>query len=346
MKRHSNLFEQICDIENLRLAFKRASRHKHRQRKIKNVEKDLENKLLALQQDLLSGEYKTSAYKTKKIYEPKERIIYILPFYPDRIVHHAIMNVLEPIWNNLMYYHSYACRKNKGQHAGSRKCMEYVRKYRYCLQCDVSKFYPNVNHAILKEILRKKIKDKRLLLLLDEIIDSAEGDKNVPIGNYLSQWFGNLYLNELDERVKHVYKIKPYLRYCDDFVFFGNDKAELNKIKADISKWMYSRLKLKLSKCSLYPTSQGVDFLGYRHFPNKILVRKRTAKRVKKNVRGLIYKIRHKEITPEQALSTIASHEGWIKHAQTYNLRKFLHLEELKQEVLAIVGTKALQRLC
>lgn len=340
MKRHNNLFEKICDIENLRLAFKRAARHKHWQRKIKNVEKDLENKLLALQQSLLDGTYKTSAYKTKKIYEPKERLIYILPFYPDRIVHHAIMNVLEPIWDKLMYYHSYACRKDKGQHAGSRKCMEYVRQYKYCLQCDVSKFYPSVNHDVLKDILRRKIKDKRLLKLLNEIIDSADGETNVPIGNYLSQWFGNLYLNELDERVKHGYKVKAYARYCDDFVFFGNDKAELNRIKADLVPWMQERLKLKLSKCSLFPTSQGVDFLGYRHFPNKILVRKRTAKRIKKKMRGLMYRVKHKEITPKQALSVIASHEGWIKHAQSYNLRQSLHMDNLKQEVLEFGGNK------
>lgn len=288
MKRHNNLFDKIVDKDNLLLAYKKAKKHKSWQQKVIRVEKDLDNLIEELRLSLINGTYKTAEYRTKKIYEPKERTIYVLPFYPDRIVHHAIMNILEPIWDNLFISDSYACRKNKGQHKGSQKCMKFVRKNKYCLKCDISKFYPSINHEILKLIIRKKIKCKRTLNLLDTIIDSIDGETNIPIGNYLSQWFGNLYLNELDMFMKHDNKIKCYIRYCDDFLLFSNDKALLKEMAIKIKDYVENILKLRLSKCNLFPTSQGIDFLGYRHFSSGyILVRKTTAKRMKKRIRRL-----------------------------------------------------------
>lgn len=331
MKRVNNLFEKIYDMENLRYAFVKASKHKHSKSYVKEVEEDLDNKLLEIQEMLKNGTYKTSVYKIKEIFEPKKRQIYVLPFFPDRIVHHAIMNILEPIWEKIMYEHSYACRTGKGQHKGSAKCMEFTRKYKYCLQCDISKFYPSINHTILKNILRKKLKDKELLVLLDSIIDSVEGETNVPIGNYISQWFGNLYLNELDTRAKHIYKSKAYIRYCDDFVFFANDKQELINIANDLEIWLKDVLDLKMSKCSLFPVTQGLDFLGYRHFPDKILLRKSTAKKEKKIINSLWRDVNNNSITDwDSALSRIDSIIGWSKHAQCYNFREKLRMSELR----------------
>ena len=213
--------------------------------------------------------------------------------------------------------------------------MEYVRKYSYCLKCDVSKFYPNVNHSVLKEIIRRKIKDQKLLNLLDEIIDSAEGDTNVPIGNYLSQWFGNLYLNELDMLLKHKYHVKHYLRYCDDFLIFSDDKQYLNVMAEIIKEFLENTLKLKLSKCNLFPVTQGVDFLGYRHFPQGyILVRKSTAKRMKKRLKGVLWEFKHRKITKDQLIAKLASTEGWLKHATAHNLSVTLRIKEIKNEVL------------
>lgn len=335
VKRHSNLFDKIIDRDNLYIAFTMARKGKRWQRKVRRVEQNIDEYLDRLHDELESGTYHTSAYKTKVIYEPKERTIYILPFYPDRIVHHAVMLVLEPIWDKLMYFHSYSCRKGKGQHKGSTLCMEYARRYKYVLKCDVSKFYPSVNHEILKRIIRRKIKDKRLLNLLDEIIDSADGETNVPIGNYLSQWFGNLYLNELDTFVKHDLRVKPYIRYCDDFVLFSNDKTELHEWARQIEHYLASSLELKLSKCNVFPVAQGIDFLGYRHFPQKILCRKRTAKRMKRHVKETMHLLNTERITHEQAESKLASVHGWIKHAQVYNLRQTLDLDELIAEVKA-----------
>lgn len=334
MKRHNNLFDKIVDKDNLLLAYKKAKKHKSWQQKVIRVEKDLDNLIEELRLSLINGTYKTAEYRTKKIYEPKERTIYVLPFYPDRIVHHAIMNILEPIWDNLFISDSYACRKNKGQHKGSQKCMEFVRKNKYCLKCDISKFYPSINHEILKLIIRKKIKCKRTLNLLDTIIDSIDGETNIPIGNYLSQWFGNLYLNELDMFMKHDNKIKCYIRYCEDFLLFSNDKALLKEMAIKIKDYVENILKLRLSKCNLFPTSQGIDFLGYRHFSSGyILVRKTTAKRMKKRIRRLKWELAKKKITNDRALSVIGSISGWLKWANTYNLQIFLQLNELKESI-------------
>lgn len=334
MKRHNNLFDKIVDKDNLLLAYKKAKKHKSWQQKVIRVEKDLDNLIEELRLSLINGIYKTAEYRTKKIYEPKERTIYVLPFYPDRIVHHAIMNILEPIWDNLFISDSYACRNGKGQHKGSQKCMEFVRKNKYCLKCDISKFYPSINHEILKLIIRKKIKCKRTLNLLDTIIDSIDGETNIPIGNYLSQWFGNLYLNELDMFMKHDNKIKCYIRYCDDFLLFSNDKALLKEMAIKIKNYVENILKLRLSKCNLFPTSQGIDFLGYRHFSSGyILVRKTTAKRMKKRIRRLKWELAKKKITNDRALSVIGSISGWLKWANTYNLQIFLQLNELKESI-------------
>ncbi len=322
-------------MDNLELAYSKASKGKHWQRKIKIYDENPKPWLEKLKESLEQGTFKTSKYTTKNIYEPKERTIYILPFYPDRIVQHAIMNVLEPIWEKLLIADSYACIKGKGQHAGSKKCMEFVRRYKYCLKCDISKFYPSIHHETLKRIIRKKIKDTRLLALMDGIIDSTHTDTNVPIGNYLSQWFGNIYLNELDMYVKHRLKLKGYIRYCDDFCFFSNDKEELRHIRAWLPVYLADTLHLKLSKCELFPVSQGVDFLGYRHFPKYILVRKKTAKRMKARLKALIHELKRGIISKEQAVSKIASANGWISHANAHNYSVANHISELWEEVNA-----------
>lgn len=298
MKRHGNLYKEIIRLENLQVAYEKARRGKTWQDKVKVIEKDRDRYIANLHEALERGEYKTSKYRLKTIYEPKQRVIYILPFYPDRIVQHAVMNILAPIWDKLFVSDSYACRDGKGQHAGSKRCMQFVRRNKYCLQCDISKFYPSINHKRLMEIIARKIKCRKTLNLLREIVESIGGEANVPIGNYTSQWFGNLYLNEIDQLMKHKYRVRDYIRYCDDFLLFGNDKAELNKLLDVIRDFTSNNLKLKLSKASLFPTSQGVDFLGYRHFPNgKILLRKSTAKRIRKRIKGLPYKIKHGLIT-------------------------------------------------
>ena len=327
MKRLGHVWEQIISPDNLREAIRKAARGKRRRANVARVLDNVDTHVSALHELLASGQYRTSQYNVKIIYEPKERQIFCLPFYPDRIVHHAVMNVLESYWDKKLIYDTYSCRKGKGQHKGSTRCMEHVRKYRYVLKGDVSKFYPSIDHVVMKGILRRHFKDAKLLALLDEIIDSAnttgthpEG-KNCPIGNLLSQWFGNLYLGELDTFVKQELRCKPYIRYCDDFVLFSNDKNQLHEWRTRIEEFLADKLKLKLSKRAVFPVSHGIDFLGYRHFPEKVLVRKRTVRKWRQFFARLVLPpTRHQ-------VAQLCSFHGIMSWAQSFNLRTALYAQ-------------------
>lgn len=187
MKRLGNLYDKIISMDNLRLADERARKGKTHSYGVRVHDKHAEADLLALHEALKAGTYKTSEYSIFTIYEPKERIIYRLPYFPDRIVHHAIMNILEPVWVSVFTADTYSCIKGRGIQAAADKVRKAIDRDKpgcaYCLKIDIRKFYPSIDHDVLKAIVRRKIKDTRLLKLLDEIIDSAEG---LPIGNYLS----------------------------------------------------------------------------------------------------------------------------------------------------------------
>ena len=330
MKRVGNLWDKVIDIDNLILAAHKAMEGKSEQHGVIEFNKDFDGNILRLYYLLQRGNYKTSTYRHRIIYEPKQRDIYMLPFYPDRIIHHAVMNIIEPIWDRRMYYHSYSCRKGKGQHRGSTVCMGYVKRNPYVLKCDMSKFYPSINHDVLKRVIRRKIKDNKLLTLLDEIIDSHF--PGVPIGNYLSQWFGNVLLNELDDMVKEC-GIRCYVRYCDDFVLFG-DKKTLIPMADIIKEYTDKVLMMKLSKLQLFPSSRGVDFLGYRHFPDgKILLRKSTAKHMVKRIKSLRYEVIHGLIPLRRAQDIAASIMAWASWANTNNLRTKMKINEIKELV-------------
>jgi len=324
MKRHGNLFPYIVDFDNIKRAVRKARLGKSTKNNVRLFDRNIDDNIRKIQQALIDKTFTTSKYQTKTIYEPKVRTIYILPFNPDRIVQHAVMNVVAPIWDKILISDSYACREGKGIHAGSRRTSGFVRQYGYCLKCDVAKFYQSVNHDILFEIIRHKIKCPDTLWLLHDIIYSYPGYTNVPIGNYTSQWFGNLYLNELDVLVKHKYKIKGYIRYCDDFCLFHNDKRILNRLANEIKAFMADRLKLTLSKCDVFPVSHGVDYLGYRHFRDKILLRKSTAKRVDRKIKVMPSQLLAGYITETRFVSTLASFSGWIRWANTKNFRNTL----------------------
>jgi len=337
MKRHGGLFEQIVTPENIEQAFNKAKKGKTWQESVQRVEKDKERKLAALRQSFLDRTFTTSKYNVKIIFEPKKREIFILPFYPDRIAQHAIMNIVAPIWDSMFIPDSFACRKTKGQHAGSRRCMQFTRRNAWVCQFDISKFYPSIPHGKLLDVIQRKIKDGRVLALLRDIIESIGEERNVPIGNFTSQWFGNLYLNELDQYVKHRLHVRDYLRYCDDFLIFGNDKEEMKRLADKVEAFVSIILGMKLSKKSLYPTAHGIDFLGYRHFPDgKILVRKATAKRIRKRLKVIPWALKHGRITKEQAVGKLASANGWLKHANAHHLRMAIRLDELTAEVEAI----------
>jgi len=333
MRRHGNLWQEITSIKNICIAYEKAIRGKSKLVGVIKFKKAVRKNLLLIRESLLNKTFTTSKYHEKIVYEPKKRTIYVLPFSPDRIVQHALMNVIIPIWDKLFIDASYSCRTGKGIHIASNKTMEYVRRNKYVLKCDISKFYPSVDHEILFKIIQKKIKCKDTLWLLKNIIDSFPGGKNIPIGNYTSQWFRNLYLNELDYYLKDKCGVKDYVRYCDDFCIFANDKVYLHRVAKRINKFINEKLLLKFSKCEIFPIKQGVDFLGYRHFNNYVLLRKSTTKRVKSRLEKLPQLYKDGKINKDQFRSSVMSTWGWLKHANTHNLLIALKYQRLKRMV-------------
>jgi hypothetical protein len=337
MRRHGNLWPEIISMDNLKIAYHKAVRGKKTMPNVIKFNSDVDGNLRNIQELLTTKKFHTSPYYEKIIHEPKKRTIYVLPFNPDRIAQHALMNVISPIWEGLFIHDSYACRIGKGIHRGSQRTMEFVRRDKYVLKCDISKFYPSIDQEILMSIITRKIKCPDTLWLIDEIVHSFPGGKNVPIGNYTSQWFGNLYLNELDRFVKSDLHIKDYIRYCDDFCLFHSDKKLLNECRDKINVFISEKLKLKFSKCDIFPVSRGVDFLGYRHFDNYILLRKSTAKRVRRRLAALPGLYERGKITAERYRSSAASTWGWLKHANSHNLAVRMELDALLEKTRGLV---------
>ena len=321
MKRHGNLFHSIIDIDNIRLAHKKARRGKRKYKEVQMIDADPEPYFAALHTCLAAGEYATSPYQIiHKNTSGKDRTIFKLPYYPDRIVHHCIMNVLEPIWASVLIRDTYSSIKNRGVHDGVKRVKQFLMDEpgtRYCLKIDVKKFYPSVNHAILMQIIRRKIKCKPTLALLDEIIASAPG---LPIGNYLSQYFGNIYLSGFDHWCKEVLGLKFYARYCDDIVVFSDSKAHLHWVLAMAKAYLADELRLSLNKnYQVFPTRvRGVDFLGYRFFGDYTLIRKRIAQKFKKKL-GRVAEESSK-MSPVAMRSSVMSYKGWFAYADGFDL--------------------------
>jgi hypothetical protein len=333
MKRTGNLFGKIVAPDNIELAFKLARKGKRWQDTIQNFEMQEEENLAKIRTSLINKTFTTSNYETFIVYEPKRRIIYKLPFNPDRIVQHALMNIVEPIWESFFINDSYACRVGKGIHAGSRRTMEFVRRvcrHGYCLKMDISKFYPSISHDILFKLIKQKIKCKDTLDLFRDIVYSIAGGYNVPVGNYTSQWLGNLYLNELDQFVKHKLKGESYIRYCDDFLLFHTDKTYLKDCANAMVSFLSTNLNLKLSKNRIFPVAQGVDFLGYRHFHDYILLRKTSATRIKRRMKKLPELFNRGVINKDQLRSSLASMSGWLRWCNSFNFTKTLNLQRLE----------------
>ncbi|MBP9999266.1 MAG: reverse transcriptase [Proteobacteria bacterium] len=318
MRTVNHLWEQFISMENFQIAARKAIKSKKSKKAVAKFLKNKDVLLEKLRRDIMNGSFQTSPYVVKTIYEPKQRQIYVLPLYPDHILHHALINVLGPIWLKLFKRDSFACIPGRGLHAASTYAMQLVRRNKYVLQCDIRKFYPSIRHDVMKRILRRKISDRRILRILDNVVDSCGGDKNVPIGNLTSQWFGNVFLNQLDHFVKEKLQWHEYIRYCDDFCLFGNDKSELKRAFVKIQDFVHDELQLEFSKSVIYPVWRGFDFIGYRHFRGFVLLRKNTARRIKKNVLNMA---KYLDLG-EHSVGQLAAYHGWAKWANTYRYKR------------------------
>lgn len=308
MKRVNGLFKKMVEKNNILMALENAKKGKRHYAEVKKIESNPDKYVHDLQQMLLNKTFKTSNYETlQKVSGGKIREIHKLPFYPDRIVHHCIVQVAQDIWIKSLIRDTYSTIPGRGIHDGVRRvksAMKDVDNTKYCLKIDINKYYPSVDHNVLKKIVRMKIKDADFLYVLDDIIDSAHG---IPIGNYVSQWFGNLYLSYFDHYCKEILRCKYYYRYCDDVVILDTNKEILRDKLVKITAYLDQQLNLKVkSNHQIFPVdSRGIDFLGYRFFHGFTLVRKRIVKMMKRKLKN-----------PK----SIPSYWGWLKHADAYRL--------------------------
>lgn len=325
MKRINGLFDRICTKENIDLADKNARKDKGLRRSIikHDINKEAENNSLLI--SLLNLTYETSQYRTFTIYEPKERLIFKLPYYPDRITHHAIMNIMEPVWVNLFIKNTYSCIKERGILKLNRDLKYCLKKHKddtvYCLKLDIHKFYPSIKHDILINIIKHKIKDKKLLELLTGIIMSSDG---VPIGNYLSQFFANLYLTYFDHWIKEEVRCKYYFRYADDIIVLAKTRIELEKIMILIKIYLHNVLNIDVKgNYQIFDIEErGIDFIGYVFRHNYILLRKS----IKKNLMRLVYKYASNKISKIDFDIKFRSYFGWCKYCNSKNLLKKIQL--------------------
>jgi RNA-directed DNA polymerase len=319
MKRLNKLYQQITTLANLQEADRKAQKGKQHTHGVKLHMRNQDSNLLVLQDLLQSKQYKTSTYDIFTIHEPKERIVYRLPYFPDRITHHAIMNVLERIFVSTFTADTYSCIKKRGIHKLLNKLKADLKDTEgttYCLKFDIKKFYPSIDHSVLKALLRRKIKDQDLLWLLDEIIDSAPG---LPIGNYLSQYLANFYLSYFDHWIKEEKRVKYYYRYADDIVILSGDKQSLHILLQEVKQYL-SGLKLDVKENhQVFPVAaRGIDYVGYVFYHSHISIRKS----IKKSFARKLARNPQDTSTP--------SYLGWLSHCNAKHLtRKLLPYAQL-----------------
>ncbi|MGH8009938.1 MAG: reverse transcriptase domain-containing protein, partial [Candidatus Binatia bacterium] len=333
MKTAKQLFPQGTAFANLCQAFHDASHGKRTKPEVQDFAYHLEERLWEIKHELEAGRYVWGGYRPFWIYDPKKRLIKAASFR-DRVVHHALYNILEPLWERSYIRDTYACLSGRGTLAAVRRYEECIRQVAgrgYVLKCDISQYFASVDHAVLQALLRRKLRDETILPLLDSLVKTGDvgGGKGMPIGNLTSQLFANLYLDPCDHFVKEQLG-RQYIRYMDDFVIVGRQKRELWEVLAAAREFLWQRLRLSLNprRTAVLPLVQGVDFLGYVIYPggdkrirrrNVVNFRRRLAKLAEGHTQG--------EVTFAHARSSLASWLGLAKPAGAFRLSRRLFLE-------------------
>ncbi len=350
MKTYRRLYDRLWDFEHLYWAYRRARRGKRSKVPVAKFERFQEEELLALQQALKEETYLPGPYHSFYIHEPKRRLISAAPFR-DRVVHHALVALLEPLWEPRFIYDSYANRKGKGTHRALERAQSFARSFPYVLQCDVCQFFPSIDHELLQNAMARLIRDERVLRLAALILESGQGvlseaydmvyfpgddlmaffrPRGLPIGNLTSQFWANVYLNPLDHFVKRSLKARGYVRYVDDFLLFSDSKSTLHRWRRRLIEFLAQwRLTLHAQRAQVYPVHTGIPFLGFRLFPEYRRLKRRNVVQARRRLRSHLRAYRRGEMT-RQAFE--ASLRGWLnhaRHAQTWRLRKDL-LQEVR----------------
>jgi retron-type reverse transcriptase len=343
MKRAGNLFEDITSFENLVEAVRAAYRGKRFRPAPAVFQHDLERNLIELQDELRSGVYRPGPYRAFWIRDPKRRLISAAP-YRDRVVHHAVCRVVEPIFDRAFIFDSYANRLGKGTHKALDRCTFFARRHAYVLKCDIEKFFPSVDHEILLGLIARKVKCARTLDLLRRIVTASNpqepvekyfpGDdlftpwerrRGLPIGNLTSQFMANVMLDPLDHFIKEDRRWKGYVRFADDFLVFGDDKPSLVALRDEVSDLLARyRLSLQPRKCVVLPVRIGVPFLGWRVFADHRLLRRSTGVRFQRRLRELADDYRERRVELADVRASVASWVGHLKHGDTWGLRSRL----------------------
>ena len=324
-----NIYEKETSFENLLKAHKKARRGKREKKSVILFELKLEDELLELEQQLKNCTYKTGKYNEFKIYEPKERIIKASE-YRDRVVHQwYVESFIKPYFVPQFIENTYAGIKGRGMHKASKDVQIAMRKAKrkwndyYILKMDVTKYFQNIDKRILWDILKRKMKDKKLLWLTREILLSTDGLVGLPLGYYTSQMFANIYLNELDQYIKHQLKCKFYFRYMDDMIILCENKSIANEYLNRIITFLNNNLKLTLnSKTKNFKNKQGVNFCGYKINENKMKIRNTSKYRMKRKLKKYTKLLKQNKITLPEIHRSIVGWLGYVKHADSYNLRK------------------------
>jgi retron-type reverse transcriptase len=342
MKTHRRLYSKICAWDNLYLAYRNARKGKRSRSPAATFEFDQESNLLQLQQELVEKSYTPGPYHSFYIHEPKRRLISAAPFR-DRVVHHALCNLIEPIFERSFIYDSYANRLNKGTHRALERAQQFARRFRYVLACDLRQFFPSLDHAILRDILACKIAEPDVLWLVDQILASGEGvlaeeyemqwfpgddllaaarPRGLPIGNLTSQFWANCYLNPFDHFVKRELGCKGYVRYVDDLLLFADDKSTLWAWRqAIIDRLADLRLTIHPG-AQPRPVTEGLPFLGFIVFPGHRRVKRRKVVHYRRRLKVLQQAYDAGELPVEQVSASI---RGWINHVRygdTWGLRR------------------------
>ncbi len=330
MKRQGNLWPQLVSFENLWLAFHKACLGKANRPAVTTFCLDLESQLFQLQHELCEFTYFPGTYRQFIIRERKPRLISAAPFR-DRVVHHAIMNLLEPILEKRFYPHSYACRQGKGTHRAVDQYQRWANRWTYVMKLDIARYFPSIQHERLKIQLCSLIKDSYFLALLDRVIDGSPTEQHgvgLPIGNLTSQYFANLYLNSIDHWLALQPSCSAYLRYVDDLLILGDDKAELWYLRDQLQKQLEELgLCLHPKKQQVMPTRERVDVFGYKVSRSRRWLRNDNGYRFRRKFHRALNNMQNANMYGEDFHASVMSWIGHAQHGETHGLRKAIFRE-------------------
>jgi retron-type reverse transcriptase len=323
MKRIANLWPLVTSFDNLLTAARRASRGKRNRASVARFLERVELEVLDIQTRLRSGAWQPGAMTRFTIHDPKERVISVASF-GDRVVHHALIDVLEPFFDRRMVYESFACRRGKGTHAAIRHAQHQTRKQSWFLKLDVRKCFESLVHEVVHETLARIIKDRAVLDLSGKIVRAGGTGAGLPIGSLTSQWFANLVLDRLDHHVKEKLRVPGYARYMDDFVLFGNDKHFLQDAREEVTRYVGQTLRLEIKERAtiLAPVREGLPFLGWRIYPGIVRLRPGNRKRSYHRLKQRLWEYRQGWLTEDELADCVRSVLAHVDRRETHGLRQ------------------------